>query len=562
VSAGAQASSPRAERAVAWLEDPRLPRLLFGLAALASGVLLIVLSSRLTFFIDDWDVLLHRRGFSLDVFLQPHAGHPSMLLVALYKAIQAIFGMDSVTPYAVVATLVFLLSAVLLFAWMRRRVGDWLALAGVLPLLFCGAAYEDLLTPFQVGFFAPVACGLAALLVLERGRPRDPLICCALLVVGLCFQTIALAFVVGVGVKLALDGELRRRAWVPLVPIALYAIWYLGWGHNGPHQFTFDNLATSPAFVLDGYAAAVSSLLGFATPDDGALAWGRALFAVLAVIAAVRLISLRRVPPGLWVVLAIGVVFWLLTAYNASYFRSAETSRYQYLGVIFLLMAVAELGRGVRPSRTVVGLFLIGSLAAVGGNLVALRDGYHDLANLTPVVRGDLAALEIAADTADQGLYLNQQNSGFQWVDQLDAGSYLSASEKFGSPAYDEAELPTAPELARQGADRVLAAALGLRLDPTRLSAGQARRCRPLERGTDVEPVALPPGGVILRGAGGAPAEVSLRRFAGTESVVNLGKLADGRAAALAIPTDRSDVPWLLQAPPAGALEVCGSPGP
>ncbi len=147
----------------------------------------------------------------------------------------------------------------------------------------------------------------------------------------------------------------------------------------------------------------MSSLLGFATPDDGALAWGRALLAVLGVIAAVRLITLRRVPPGLWVVLAIGVVFWLLTAYNASYFRSAETSRYQYLGVVFLLMAVAELARGVRPSRTVIGLFVVGSLAAVAGNLVALRDGYHDLQNLTPVVRGDLAGLEIAADTVDPG---------------------------------------------------------------------------------------------------------------------------------------------------------------
>ena len=561
MSANARSAPAPAARAAAWLDDPRLPLVLFGLAAAAAGVLLIVLSSRLTFFIDDWDLLLHRRGLSFDVFLQPHAGHPSMLLVALYKAIQVTFGMSSVTPYAIASTLVFLVSVALLFVWMRRRVGAWLAFAGTLPLLFLGAAYEDLLTPFQVGFFAPVACGLAALLVLERGRPRDPLLCCALLIIGLCFQTIALAFVVGVGVKLALDGELRRRFWVPAVPVVLYAIWYLGWGHNGPHQFTFDNLATSPAFVLDGYAAAVSSLLGFATPDDGALAWGRALLAVLGVIAAVRLTTLRRVPPGLWVVLAIGVVFWLLTAYNASYFRSAETSRYQYLGVVFLLMAVAELARGVRPSRTVIGLFVVGSLAAVAGNLVALRDGYHDLQNLTPVVRGDLAALEIAADTVDPGLYLTQKNSGFQWVDQLDAGSYLSASDKFGSPAYDEAELPSAPESARQGADRVLATALDLRLDPTKLSPAQARLCRPLDGGAGAA-VTLPPGGVILRGAGSAPAAVALRRYATTETPVDLGKLADGRAAALAIPPDRSDVPWQVQPPAAGALEVCGPPSP
>jgi hypothetical protein len=555
-------TAPRTTRAAAWLQHPWLALALFGIAAATAGVMLVVLSSRLTFFIDDWDVLLHRRGLSFDVFLQPHAGHPSMLLVALYKAIQATFGMDSVTPYAVASTLVFLASVALLFVWMRRRVGDWLALALALPLLFLGAAYEDLLTPFQVGFFAPVACGLAALLVLERGRARDPALCCALLIIGLCFQTIALAFIAGVAVKLALDGELRRRFWVPLIPVALYAIWYLGWGHNGPHQFTFDNLATAPAFVLDGYAAATSSVLGFANPGDGALAWGRALLAVLAVIAAVRLLTLRRVPPGLWVVLAIGVVFWLLTAFNASYFRSAETSRYQYLGVVFLLMAVAELARGVRPGQTVIRLCLVGALAAVAGNLVALRDGYRDLTHLTPVVRGDLAGLEIAADTVDPGLFLTPTNSGFQWVHQLDAGSYLSASERFGSPAYDQAELAAAPEPARQGADRVLATALGLRLEPTTLSPARAERCRPLDSGPGAAPVTLPPGGVILRGAATARAEVRLRRFATEEAPVELGRLAGGRTAALAIPGDRSPVPWQLAPPPTGALEVCGPPGP
>ena len=235
VSAGGAASAAApapASRIAAWAADPRLPTVLLGAAAVVSAVLLVVLNSKLTFFIDDWEVLLHRRGLSLDVFMEPHAGHPAIGLAALYKAILVTFGMSSLTPYAVASTLVFVLSVVLLYVWMRRRVGAWLALAGALPILFLGAAYEDLLTPFQVGYFAPVACGLAALLALERGRPRDPLLCCALLVVGLSFQTIGLAFVAGVAVALAFDGELRRRAWVPIVPVVLYGLWYLGWGHT------------------------------------------------------------------------------------------------------------------------------------------------------------------------------------------------------------------------------------------------------------------------------------------------------------------------------------------
>ena len=121
------------------LGDPRLPVALFAFAVVVSGGLLIALNAQLTFFIDDWEVLLHRRGFSVDAFFSDHAGHPSMSLVAVYKALQATFGMGSLTPYAVVSTLVFIASVVLLFIWMRRRVGDWLALAGALPLLFLGA---------------------------------------------------------------------------------------------------------------------------------------------------------------------------------------------------------------------------------------------------------------------------------------------------------------------------------------------------------------------------------------------------------------------------------------
>ena len=278
---------------------------------------------------------------------------------------------------------------------------------------------------------------------------------------------------------------------MPLIPAVLYGLWWLGWGHEGGNQFTFDNLATAPAFVLDGYAASLSSLLGFATPDDGALEWGRALLAAGVVLAVARVLALGRIPRGLWVVLVIGVVFWILIALNASFFRSAETSRYQFLGVVFVLMAAAELARGLRPGRAAVGIALAVAVAAVAGNLLAMRDAYNDLRALTPVVRGDLAGLEIAADRVDPALVLDHANSGFDYFTLLDAGSYLSASEKFGSPAYDQAELAAAPEAGRAAADKVLGAALGLRLDRASLTPAQAALCRPLDGGA---PVTLPAG--------------------------------------------------------------------
>ena len=77
------------------------------------------------------------------------------------------------------------------------------------------------------------------------------------------FQTVGLVFVAAAAVAIAWDRELRARAWVVLLPAALYALWYLGWGRSSDaSQLSFENIATAPGFILDGYAAAVSSLFG------------------------------------------------------------------------------------------------------------------------------------------------------------------------------------------------------------------------------------------------------------------------------------------------------------
>ena len=364
VSAGGAASAAApapASRIAAWAADPRLPTVLLGAAAVVSAVLLVVLNSKLTFFIDDWEVLLHRRGLSLDVFMEPHAGHPAMGLVALYKAILVTFGMSSLTPYAVASTLVFVAqrgAPVRLDAPPRRR------LAG---------ARRGAPDPLPGRRLRGPADAVPGRLLRARGlRPRPR-----------CSRSSAAARATRCcAARCSSSGSASRRSawpsspgwrspwrstasfagarWVPIVPVVLYGLWYLGWGHTGATQFTFENLATAPAFVLDGFSASLASLLGFATPEDGGLEWGRALFAVLVVLAAARLLALGRVPKGVWVALAIGVVFWVMIALNASYFRSAETSRYQFLGAVFVLMFAAEVwprhpsgahGRRARAAR-------------------------------------------------------------------------------------------------------------------------------------------------------------------------------------------------------------------
>lgn len=528
-----------------------------------SGVLLLVLISKLTFLIDDWEFLLRRRGLSLDVFLDPHAEHISILPVAIYKAIQAGIGMESLLPYGVISTAAFLAAAALLFVYLRRRVGAWLALAGTLPILFLGSASEDLLTPFQIGYFGSMACGLGTLLALERSDRRGDQLACALLVGSLGFSSLGLSFLAGAAVDVGLDRKPLRRAWVIAIPALFYAAWWLGWGHTAENQLSFDNVATTLSYVFDGFASSVSSLLGLATPRDdmpiSSLDWGRPLLLGLLLLAGLRLHSLKRVPRQLWVVAAIALSFWILASSNSTLGRVPTVSRYQFVGAIFVLLIAAELvPRAKIRWPTLLVVFAVVA-ASVASNLAFLHQEYLHFKTATQIVRGGLAGVEIAADRVAPGFVLTGENSNFNYFTLVDAGSYLSAAEKFGSPAYSHSEIATAPGPAQVAADKVTSAALGIKLAPARTTRAGSGSCKTLIASPAGATGALiDPGTFTLASAGPTQADVVLARFA-DEPSVDLGPLPRRGRVLLSIPADRSRKPWRLALKGSGLARICRS---
>ena len=198
--------------------------------------------------------------------------------------------MDSDTPVREsAATASFLASVALLYVYLRRRVGDWVALAAVLPILVMGSAYEDLLSAFQIGYFGSMAFGIGALLAIERADGRGDAFACVLLVASLAFAEIALAFAAGVLVAIALQRGPLRRAWVVAVPILLYAVWYPTFGQSGAHLGPSSSHSTTsrPARRTSwtGSRAAPARCSGSALRCSSAAAegceWGRPLLVAL-----------------------------------------------------------------------------------------------------------------------------------------------------------------------------------------------------------------------------------------------------------------------------------------
>jgi hypothetical protein len=537
-----------------------LTLLCLAVAVVCSAALLLVLQSSLTFFGDDWQFLIERRGTSAGVFLDPHNNHIAVLPVTIYKALLATFGMSSSLPFSVVSTLVFLLSVVLLFVYLRRRVGDWPALLGAILILFLGAAWIDLLWSFQIGYSGAIAAGLAALLAIERDDRNGDLIACGLLVIATGFSEIGVPFALGALVSIAAGPKPRRgRLYVGLVPLVLYAVWFLGWGHKGPDTFTAHNVLHSPVYVFDAASQAIASLLGLATPltGDGSepvgLLWGHILFVGLAALAIWRIWRLGGISRGLLTALTVGGAFWFLAAFNAYLFWRAPTNgRYQYPGAVFVLLIAAELLRGVRVDKRVLAGAAALTAAAVVSGIFFLHDGYRIQKTETGLERARLAALDIARPSVSPGSDVN-----LALLTQFRAGSYYSAVDAFGSPAYTESQLASSSEEKRVAADTMFGSVLGMRLTPNAGRVGGAQRnCRIVSPTGSGSRLQLGPGTYVLRDASPPGESLRLSRFA-SAAWVNLGSLSPGQWHSLEIPSDRSTRLWHLAAVGSGPLSLC-----
>ena len=553
---------------------PRDPVLLLLAAAAGSAALLLAWGSRLTFLSDEWEFLLYRPDFTADSILRPHGEHISIAPVLIYEALLATVGMSSSLPYLAVSVALFLATSILLFVYLRRRVDPWLALLATAIVLFLGPASGDLLWGFQMGFIGSLACGLGALLVLERGDRRGDWLACALLTVGVTFSSLGLPFIVAACVDVALRGERLRRLYIVAVPALLYAAWWVGWGHTADTALSLHNAANTPHFILDAADAVFASLFGLAQGVSGGPDWGQPLLLVALALGAWRLHRIGRVPRELWIALALLATFWVLAGLNFKHGREPTASRYQLPGVIFVLMIAAELLRGVRlPRGGIIGAYVVGA-AIVAGNLNQLHDAYLSFRNASDLLKADLGAGEIARDKIAAPLLLTEDNAGTT-QSYVISSVYLADADRYGSPADSAAEIATAPEPARVAADKVLGRALGVSfgpaqgptaasgpppqlLFPTQADARRQGSCIGLGADSPVAILRLPPGGAIVHASRRAAAQLRLRRFATASFPVATAPLAAGEVGVLDIPTDRATQPWELQiSPPAGAT-VCG----
>ena len=548
----------------------RWPILVLGAAIVCATLLLLHLGRGQTLVVDQWGYLYTHRSWAPNSLLAPHNGHLIVLGLLVYKLLYATFGIESQLPYQLVTLALSASVATLLFASIRRSVGDLLALAAAILILFYGAGADAILPTSQIPNLIALASGLGMLLALRSGDLRDDLLACLLLAMSLASFSVGVAFALGGAVILASRPPAQRlsRAWVVAVPLAAYVAWAI-WARQFHEQTIYvHNLKILGSAVADQLGAVLSGLSGLFTTPNGPLPgpgtvpirmdWAPALIVGLAAIVTVRL---RRPPrPTVGAIAAVTVLFayLLLVGIALNDARNTFDQRLVYLGSVLTLLALGELLAPYRPGRTALTLIGVAFAFSICANVAELGDDAKPLREESASNRAKLAAVEIAAASALPHAAVEEPPDAMAF----DVVTWRQLKDEVGSPAYSEAELESASDVARKAADAELVQVLGIEprplpaLEPVSggppievsiASNGVARErasCVALlpVAGKAMTAVFEAPRGGFAYAARGGPVAVSLGRF---------GDVADVELApregptSVRIPADSSSAPWV-----------------
>jgi hypothetical protein len=547
-----------------WRDPDRLGAAVFGILLLVAFVYVMRKADGNTLYYDDWTWLVTRRsGWHgiISAYNQHLVAVPSLLFQILFRTA----GLGHYWVYRLFGTLAHLGCMSAVFVYARRRIGA-AAVALVLPLLLLGYGWEYVLWPINFGFISSIGLSVCALLCLDRDRPRADGLACVLLVLALTCSEFTIPFVVGIAVELCWRDRSPRRAYIWLVPLVLYAIWWLG--YHQPSSAA-DNLTAAPAFAADLAASAIGGLFGLS------IDWGRPLLVGFVALIGWRVLY-RKSSPRLIALLIAAGAFWLLVALGRAQLGEPTASRYIYTGAVLIALIAAEAARGVKFGARELTVAALVALFAVAGNVRAMTGGEGQLRYGSVITRAELTAMSGARARVPASLFIDQK-----YMPGITAGEYFAAADALGSTAAESLPaLRHEPEVARTAADTLLLSAGELAVTPTVASVGPTGSSPPTAAGSangtvhseggclrfdsggagaalDLE---LAPGGVRLHAFPGPPVQIRGRRYASGFEGDPITTLSGGQTVLVRPAADDLSDPWFLRLSPNQAVSAC-TPG-
>jgi hypothetical protein len=351
------------------------------LAGLASTGLLIYTARKFDFYYDEWDWLDRAARWTPSDYFVPHSEHWSTVPMLVYKVLLSTVGMHSYLPFLAAMVVTHALGGMVLFAVLRKRGGDVLALALTVLFLLLGTGAPDLNWAFQLGFDASLLFGLLGVALLhgsEVGRWRRIGGCVALLL-GLASSGMGLCYLAAAFVDALLQRDRWRRIWPVAVGLAAYVVWFEKFGRagmSGDRPLSVHTLSGLVQYVPVGVATAVAGVFGRNS------SWG--ILALPLFVGAAVLLYLRFRPTDslLWAAATGLIAQFVLTGMTRDQYGAVYATQTRYITIaapfVMIIIAIlcARLPQHVRD-LPVGAMVALAALAALGGNLLALQAADH-----------------------------------------------------------------------------------------------------------------------------------------------------------------------------------------
>jgi hypothetical protein len=570
---GGDAVGCRVELAHRRIFDERFAWAWLAAAMVISVALVLRFGRETTFGLDELSLFMQSPNLDLTGALHPHDGHLVLVVRLVNKAVLEVFGTSYLT-FRLLGVAALLLMVSLLFAYLKRRVPPYVALAPCLVLLVFGSDSLHVLTGNAFGVLLAVSCGVAALMALERDDLKGDIAACSLLLLGILTYSITLAFIAGAGIAILLSRRRWRRLWIVAIPIALYGAWSLwaaSYFSSPGNQAHLSHIVLLPSWGAQSLSAVLGALSGLDYPfaaNSAAFRIGPALALVAMIFVGLRL-KPGRTPASLWAALAVLVAAWGIGVLTGGENRAPSSPRFLFPGAVITLLVLGGCAAGLRwRGKALIAVYLLAA-SGFAANVFILHDEGARLRSYSAEVKADYAGLDIAGSHMQETFYPAPPPNwkspipggplSFVFGSVTEAGleppaAYRAAVNSYGPLGYSVEEVRAAEDPVRAQTDAALVGALGLAPHTTaHIAANSTCRVVQSSQGNHVE-TKLPAGGAVLESATNAPLEV--RRFADNLWWLEIGSLEAEQPAVLRIPRDHLPDPWWVSVPTT-SLRVC-----
>ncbi len=404
-----------------------------------------------TFLHEEWTWLVDRSHLSFHALLDANFGHMSLVPATVYLIIFHLFGLDSYEVFRLV--LIFFNLATIFFAFglIRRRHGLIIGGSLAVAMALLGTGAQNFIWTLQIGPASGFLFFLISLRCLEKAESSEgskwAIITCLTLGISAASAGTGIGALFVLCMLTLFGGKSRRLWWVGLLPTFFFVIWYF---LKVDSSLLKPKLHLLPSYIWQLASEAVAGFFGIDAIFGGLAFAGMCIY--LFRQWRCQKVSLRTLSFPLYI-----CFYWATTAYARAGIAPASSSRYVYIGVVSLVLAVSEniepmLGKKLPRLRVIQSAVVVIAVLSIWGTHSSFTDykEFHSAVSLQEAGR-----LVVAESHRDD---INGEDVLLSFVGvTVDAKSYFHAIDYYkSSPVAQFRDLANTDAAVRVGADSML----------------------------------------------------------------------------------------------------------